>query len=47
MDRTYLIEGVRDMLPVWDQRDKKCHIWDIKPKLWDEIGEKLNVTVKH
>jgi len=44
MDKTYLIELVRDVTPLWDQRDKNYHNRDLKPKLWDEIGEKLNVT---
>jgi len=47
MDRTYLIELVRDMRPLWDQRDKNYYNGDLKPKLWDEIGEKLNVTGKY
>jgi len=45
MDKTYLIELVRDMTPVWDQRDKHYQSRDLKPKLWDEIGKKLNVNV--
>ena len=32
------------MLPLWDQRDKNYHNRDLKPKLQDEIGEKLNVN---
>jgi hypothetical protein len=47
MDRTYLIELVRDMPPLWDQRSKNYHNRDLKPKLWKEIGEKLNVTGKY
>jgi hypothetical protein len=47
MDRTYLIELVRDMPPLWDQKDKNYHKRDLKPNLWDEIGEKLNVTGKY
>jgi hypothetical protein len=47
MDKTYLIELVRDTLPLWDQIDKIYHNWDLKPKLWDKIGEKLNVTGKY
>jgi hypothetical protein len=46
-DKMYLITLVRDMLPLWDQRDKNYHYRDLKPKLWDEIGEKLNVTGKY
>jgi hypothetical protein len=41
MDKTYLIELVRDMTPLWD------HNRDLKPKFWDKIGEKLNVTGKY
>ena len=44
MDKTYLIEFDSGMQPLWDQRDKNCHNRDLKPKLWDEIGEKLNVA---
>jgi hypothetical protein len=35
------------MTPLWDQRDKNYRNKDLKPKLWDEVGEKLNVTVKY
>jgi hypothetical protein len=35
----------RDMTPLWDQRDKNYHYKDLKPKLRDEIGEKLNLQV--
>jgi hypothetical protein len=44
MDKKYLIELVRDIPPLWDQRGKKYHNRDIKPKLWDEIREELKVT---
>jgi hypothetical protein len=47
MEKMYLIALVRDMLPLCDQRDKNYHNRDLKPLLWDEIGEKLNVTVKY
>jgi hypothetical protein len=47
MDETYLIELVRDVTPFWDQSDKNYHNRDLKPKHWDEIGEKLYVTVKY
>ena len=47
MDKTYLIELVTDMLLLWDQRDKNYYNIDLKPKLWDEIGEKLNVAGKY
>jgi hypothetical protein len=46
MDKPYLVELVRDMPPLWDQRVKNYHNRDLKPLLWDEIGEKLNVTRK-
>jgi len=46
MDKTYLIELVRDVPPLWDQRDKNYHNRDLKPNLWDETGEKLNITGK-
>jgi len=46
MDKMYLI-ALRDILLLWDQRDKNCHNRDIKPKLWDEIQEKLSVTGKY
>jgi hypothetical protein len=45
MDKTYLIELVRDVTPLWDKSDKNYHNRDLKPILWDEIGEKLNVNV--
>jgi len=47
MDKTYLIERVRDMPPLWDKRDKNYHNRDLRPKFWAQIGEKLNVTGKH
>ena len=54
MVKTYLIELVRDVTPLWDQRDKNYHKTDKnyrnrdpKPKFWDEIGKKLNVTGKY
>ena len=31
-----------DVTPLWDQRDQ-ITVTDLKPKLWEEIGEKLNV----
>jgi uncharacterized protein YccT (UPF0319 family) len=45
MDETDLIELVRNMPPLWDQRDKNDHKKDLKPKLWEEIGEKLTLQV--
>ena len=47
MDKTYLIELVRDMTSLWNQRDKNYYNRDLKPKFWDEIGEKLNVAGKY
>jgi hypothetical protein len=47
MDKIYLIALVRDMLTLWDQRDKNYRNRNLQPKLWDEIGEKLNVTGKY
>jgi len=47
MDKTYLTELVRDVAPLWDQRDKNYHNRDLKPKFLDEIGEKLNVAGKY
>ena len=47
MEKTYLVELVRDVTPFWDQRDKNYHDIDLKPKIWDEIGETLNVTRKY
>ena len=46
MDKMYLIEPVRDMLPLKDQWDKNYHNRDLKPILWEEIAEKLNFTGK-
>jgi hypothetical protein len=45
--KTYLIELVRDVLPLWDQTDKKYHNRDLKPKLRDEVEEKLKATGKY
>jgi hypothetical protein len=45
MDKPYLIELVRDMTRLTDQIDKNYHNRDLRPKLRDEIGEKLNVAV--
>jgi hypothetical protein len=47
MDKTYLIELVRDIQPLWEQRDKNYHNRDLKPKIWDEIRKKLNIAVKY
>jgi hypothetical protein len=47
MDKTYLTELVRDTRPLWDKKDKNYYNRDLKPKLWDEIGEKLNVAGKY
>jgi hypothetical protein len=45
VDKTYLTETFTDMLPLWDQRDKKYHDGDCKPNHWDEM--KLNFTGKY
>jgi len=45
MDKMYLIELVRDVPPLCDQRDKNYHNRDLKAKLWDEIGEKLHSAI--
>jgi len=47
MEKTCLTELVSDMRPLWDQRDKNYRNRDLKPKLWDEIGEKSNVARKY
>jgi hypothetical protein len=44
MDKTYQTELFREVTPLWDQRNKNYHNGDLKPKLQDEIGEKLNVA---
>jgi hypothetical protein len=44
MDKTYLIELIRDILHLWDQRGKKYYKRGLKPKLWYEIGKKLSFT---
>jgi hypothetical protein len=47
MDKTYLIELFRDMPPrMWPKTQIYCNR-DLKPKLLDAIGEKLNVTGKY
>jgi hypothetical protein len=46
MGKTYLVQLVRDTPPLWDQGDKNYNS-DLKPKLWDEMGEKLNVTGRY
>jgi len=45
--KTYPLELVRDVLPLWDPKDEKYHNRDLKPIRWDEIREKLNVTGKN
>jgi len=47
MDKTSLIELVRDVAPLWSQTDKKYHNRCPKPKLWDAIEEKLNFIGKY
>jgi len=41
-----VIELVRDMQTLRGQRDKNYYNRDLKPNLWDEIREKLNVAAK-
>ena len=31
MDKTYTLELVRDVLPLWNQKDEKYHNKDVKP----------------
>jgi hypothetical protein len=47
MDKTYLIELVKDVTLLWDQRDKNYQNRDLNPKLWDEIEEKFNAASKY
>ena len=47
MDKTYVIALVRDMTPLGDQRDTNYRSRELKPKIWDEIEEKLNVAGKY
>jgi hypothetical protein len=47
MDKTSLIELVRDVAPLWDQTDKQYHNRCLKTKFWDAIEEKLNFTGKY
>jgi len=47
MDKTYLIELVRHMWSLWDQRDKNYHNRDFKSKLCNEIGEKIKFRGKY
>jgi len=47
MDKTYVIALVRDMTPLGDQRDTNYRNRELKPKIWDEIEEKLNVAGKY
>ena len=37
----------RNMTPLWEQRDKIYRNRDLKPKLWNETGEKINVVNKY
>jgi len=47
MDKMYLMGLVRDVQPLWDQRDKNYCKRDLKPKFWDETEEKINVAGKY
>lgn len=46
MDKSLLIELVREHPPLWDQRDKKYYNRDVRAKLWKKIGEKMNIPGK-
>jgi hypothetical protein len=37
VDKTYVTDSFRDMLPHWDQRHKKYDDKDSKPNHWDEM----------
>jgi hypothetical protein len=47
MEKSDLIELVRNEKPFWDQRGKNYHNRDMKPALWDKIGKTLNVSGSH
>jgi hypothetical protein len=47
MDKTYLIELVRDMRPLLGPKRQKLPQQRPQAKVWDEIGEKLNVAGKY
>jgi len=47
MDKTYLVELVRDRGTLWDKRDKNYHKRDRRPKCSNEIEEKLKVASKY
>ena len=42
-----VIELVRAMTPLSDQRHKSYYNTDLKPKLWDEKGKKFNAAGKY
>jgi len=47
MDKIVSNRTFRDTMSLWDPRDENYHNRDLKPKFWDEIGEKLNVAGKY
>lgn len=47
IDRALLIDLVRNEPRLWDQRNKAYHNRDIKPELWESIGEQLLVKGKY
>ena len=46
MDKTYLIEFF-EIWRLFGNRDKNYHKRDLKPKFWDETGEKLKFAGKY
>ncbi|XP_071055965.1 transcription factor Adf-1-like [Onthophagus taurus] len=46
MDKSLLIDIIRENPPLWDQRDKRYHNRDIKSLLWKDIGDKMGVSVE-
>ena len=46
VNRDFLIELVRDEPRLWDQRTKAYHNRELKPVLWEDIGNKLHITGK-
>jgi hypothetical protein len=47
VNKTYLIELMRECRLFWDQRDRNYDNRDLKLKSWDEIREKLNYTCRY
>jgi hypothetical protein len=46
MDKMYLIE-VLEIRRLFGTKETKIAVRDLKPKLWDEIKEKLNFAGKY